>query len=42
MRSPRPLAGEVAEQSDAGEGAAFKKTLTRLATLADVSRERER
>jgi hypothetical protein len=31
--------GEVAERSDAGEGLAARTTLTRLVSLADLSRE---
>jgi len=34
--TPLPLAGEVAERSDAGEGGAVYTPLTRLASLADL------
>jgi 23S rRNA (adenine2030-N6)-methyltransferase len=37
--SPLPQAGEVAERSDAGEGAELKKTLTRSAARPDLSRQ---
>jgi len=44
LRIPRPLlAGEVGERSETGEGLAGCTTLTRVATLRDLSREeRER